>query len=439
MKYVEQVKSFVLLFLVLLSIVLTLVIWNYKPDYAFLEEAPVKEVTVGEEKQLKDILKPYRLLFSEGEMFKGTVSASAIDSLYKELTTWKADEFNLINSNLSDEKLNEVLRVDQRVTLFYSEQVPLPIFAGMLPFEVDVLPEVSFDRLIIDWGEMKTANRLELLFVNTDERALYRAYVTLPKSTMFKETVLDSITYYEAYVEVKRSNALSMYVTAQPMESIQYTYYINDISLNLFKNILFTDPSIVQRSVESAQSERYTDVMALMTVDTQNRILNYVYPAAESITPMQPSQLLRNSVNFINEHGGFTADYRFAAINAGRHVIEYQMYLQGYPVYSHMTATRITTTWGDNRIFRYRRPYYSLDVDITSVKTVRELPSGEEIVAAIQEMPDVDYNHVQELVVGYYLMQNQNLRFYTLEPGWFALSEGSWTRVDVGGDKDGLE
>lgn len=439
MKYVEQVKSFVLLFLVLLSVVLTLVIWNYKPDYAFLEEAPVKEVTVGEEKQLKDILKPYRLLFSEGKTFKGTVSASAIDSLYKELTTWKADEFNLINSNMSDEKLNEVLRVDQRVTLFYSEQVPLPIFAGMLPFEVDALPEVSFDRLIIDWSDMQTANRLQLLFVNTDERALYRAYVTLPKSTMFKETVLDSIAYYEAYVEVKRPESLSMYVTEQPMESIQYTYYINDISLNLFKNILFTDPSIVQRSAESAQSERYTDVMALMTVDTQNRILNYVYPAAESITPMQPSQLLRNSVNFINEHGGFTADYRFAAINAGRHVIEYQMYLQGYPVYSHMTATRITTTWGDNRIFRYRRPYYSLDVDITSVKTVRELPSGEEIVAALQKMPDIDYNGVQELVVGYYLMQNQNLRFYTLEPSWFALSDGSWTRVVVGGDEGGLE
>ncbi|MER2108779.1 MAG: two-component system activity regulator YycH [Solibacillus sp.] len=439
MKYVEQVKSFVLLFLVLLSVVLTLLIWNYKPDYAFLEEAPVEEIAIGEEKQLKDILKPYRLLFARDGALKGTVSSSAIDSLYQELTTWRAEEFNLINSNLSNDKLNEVLRVDNRMTLFFSEQIPLPLFAGMLEFQEDELPEVSFDRIILDWGSMGAANQLQLLFVNKKERSLYRAYVTLPKRSKFKETVLDSITYYDEYVEIERLGELSMYVAQEPMESIQYTYYIDDISPDLFKNILFTDPSIVQRNVESAQSERYTDGMSLMTVDTQNRILNYVYPAAESITPIPASKLIRDSVNFLNEHGGFTADYRFSAMNASRHAVEYQMYLQGYPVYSHMTTTRITTTWGDNRIFRYRRPYYSLDVDITSVKTVRELPSGEEVVAHIQDNPELDYDAVSELVVGYYLMQNQNLRFYTLEPSWFALINGSWTRIMLGGNEDGLE
>lgn len=439
MKYVEQVKSFVLLFLVLLSIVLTLLIWNYKPNYAFLEEAPVEEITIGEEKQLKDILKPYRLLFAQDKTFKGTVSASAIDNLYQEFVTWEVEDFNLINSNLSNEKLNEVLRVDNRVTLFYGEKIPLPVFAGMLSFHEEELPEVSFDRLIIDWGNMIAGNQMQLLFVNTDERLLYRAYVTLPKRNKFKEFILDSIAYYEEYVEVERPNELSLYVAEKPMESIQYTYYIEDISPNLFKNILFPDQSIVQRSVESAQSERYTDSMALMTVDTQNRILNYVYPAAESISPIQPSKLLRDSATFLNEHGGFTADYRFSSMNVGRHTVEYQLYLQGYPVYSDMTATRITTTWGDNRIFRYRRPYYSLDVDITSVKTVRELPPGEEVVATIQADEELDYSKVDELVIGYYLMQNQNLRFYTLEPSWFALSNGSWTRIAVGGDEYGLE
>lgn len=439
MKYVEQVKSFVLLFLVLLSIVLTLLIWNYKPDYALLEEAPVEGISIGEEKQLKDVLKPYRLLFIENEQFTATVFASAIDLLYQELVTWEAMDFNLINSNLSDEKLNEILRVNNRVTLFYSEQIPLPLFSGMLAFDEKDLPDVSFNRLILDWGTIQTTNRLQLLFVNTKERTLYRAYVTLPRQSKFKEAVLDSISNYEHYVEIKRPGDLSIYVAQEPMESIQYTYYINDISPDLFKNILFTEPSIVQRNVESAQSERYTDGMALMTVDTQNRILNYVYPAAESISPIPASKLIRDSVNFLNEHGGFTADYRFSAMNASRHAVEYQMFLQGYPVYSQMTATRITTTWGDNRIFRYRRPYYSLDVDITSVKTVRELPSGEEVVAHIQNNPELDYNAVDELVVGYYLMQNQNLRFYTLEPSWFALSNGIWTRIVLGGAEDGLE
>ena len=437
MKYVEQVKSFVLLFLVLLSVVLTLLIWNDKPDYAFLEEAPVEEITIGEEKQLKDILKPYRLLFRQDNIFKGTTSASAIDSLYQELVTWEAEEFSLINNNLSEEKLNEILRVNNRVSLFFNGPVPLPLFAGMLPFDEE-MPEVSFDRLILDWSNLQTLNQLQLLFVNTADRTLYRSYVTLPKRTKFTE-VIAGTSYYDDYIEVDRPNDLAIYIVENSMESIQYTYYIDDISPYLFKNILFTDPSIVQRNVESAQSERYTDGMALMTVDTQNRILNYVYPAAESIAPIPASKLLRDSVHFLNEHGGFTADYLFSSMNLGRHGVDYQMYLQGSPVYSSMTATRITTTWGDNRIFRYRRPYYSLDVDITSVKTVRELPAGEEIIEAIKNDPELNYSTIDEVIVGYYLMQNQNLRFYTLEPSWFAISNGAWKRIVLEGDEYGLE
>ena len=110
-----------------------------------------------------------------------------------------------------------------------------------------------------------------------------------------------------------------------------------------------------------------------MTVDTQRKVLNYVYPAAESITPIPAAYLLRESFDFINDHGGVTADYRLTSMNIPKHVTEYQLYLQGFPVHSSMTSTRISTTWGDNSIFRYRRPYYLLDMDIKSEKTMKEL------------------------------------------------------------------
>ena len=90
------------------------------------------------------------------------------------------------------------------------------------------------------------------------------------------------------------------------------------------------DPNIVQRNVESASSEKYTDGMSLMTLETNLKSLNYVYPAAESSIRVEPSKLLKDSFEFINEHGGFTADFRYASSNTNKNQIDYQMYLQGF-------------------------------------------------------------------------------------------------------------
>lgn len=345
MKYVEQIKSVVLLFFVLLSISLTFMIWNYKPDYPFIEEMPVDQVEIGDKKQLKDVLKPYRLLFRQEDQFKGTVSTSAIDDLFAQFATWDAHEVTLINNNLSDAKLNEMLRLNDRLTLFFTAKVPLQLFESVLPFRDKEVPNTAFDRLILDWSSVSTNNQVQLLFVNTEERTLYRSYVTMANEQKFRMNILEPTSNYNDYVEVERVNLQSFYVVEDSIESIKYTYYIEEIAPDLFKNVLFTDPSIVQRNVESMQFEKYTDDTSLMTVDTQSRVLNYVYPAAESISNIPATRLLRDSFEFLNEHGGITADYRFAFMNQSKHVTEYQLYLQGFPVHSSLTSTHITTTW----------------------------------------------------------------------------------------------
>ncbi len=67
-------------------------------------------------------------------------------------------------------------------------------------------------------------------------------------------------------------------------------------------------------------------------------------------------------------------------MNLQKHIVEYQLYLQGYPVFSSTALTRISTTWGEDRIYRYRRPYYLLDFDLENEMTVKELDSGVDMV-----------------------------------------------------------
>ncbi|MER2038175.1 MAG: two-component system activity regulator YycH [Solibacillus sp.] len=451
MKYIEQIKSILLTFLVLLSLVLTLLIWNYKPDYELIEETQIDEVLVGEQKELKDVLKPYRLLFHDEGQFYGTVSTNVINQLYDHLMTLNTGDVDLINSNISDVKMNEMIRTNNRVTLFFNDEIPLHVFKDILPITDSDLPDGNFTRLIIDYANIDSKNQVQLLFLNTEKKILFGAVAELDDPNLFKEEFITSVTDFSPYMEVERDMRRSLYIAQNPIETIQYRYFIDTMGpLDKYKDILFSDPNIVQHNVENLQSERYTDGTSLMTADTQNRILNYVYPPAESVAPIPSARLLKDSFDFINEHGGFTEDYRYSSMNVKKHNIKYQLFLQGYPIYSKMTTTHIVTTWGENRLFRYRRPYYTIESDITSIHTIKELASGEKTIEHIRSMEDYSLDEIDEIVVGYYLMQDQNQDeeqiqdrdVFLLEPSWFIISNDDWTRISpdkLGGSENGLE
>lgn len=446
MKYVEQVKSILLTFLVLLSIIFTLLIWNYRPEYGLIEETQIEEVMVGEQKEFKDVLKPYRLLYRQNGQFFGTVSPSVLNEIYSYFPTWQTNELELINSNdkLSDEKMNEILRKDNRITMFFNEEIPFQVFTNLLSFNNDKdLPESSFNRLILDWSTVETNNQLQLLFLNTEKRLLFSGYTNLGNTDRFLAEVIKPAEDYSPYVEVERDSLLSLYVSQNPIQSTRYTYLVDYISESLFKSIVFTDPKIVKPNKESEQSVRYTDNTSFMTVDTKNRTLNYVYPLAESIAPIKSYKLISDSFNYINDHGGFTADYRFSSMNIGKHIVDYQLFLHGLPIYSNsnMAPSRISTTWGENRIFRYRRPYYTIATanEVNREREQKELVSGEQVIEYIRNSEKYSFKDIDEIVVGYYFTQNEA---FVLEPSWFVISNNVWTDISperTGGIIDGLE
>lgn len=440
MRYIEQIKSFFLTFLILLSITLTLLIWNYKPDYELIEDTNVEEILIGETKELQDILKPYRILYHLEDQFYGTVSSEDIETIYHQLNAIETGRIELINSDLTDMKMNEIIRMENRLTLFFNEEIPLKVFSDILTMNERDVPDASFTRLLINWSDVEEHDQLQLLFLNTEKRVLYQAEANVSNATRFLTEVVEPTKTYSPYTEVQRDSLLSLYIAQDAVEATEYTYLIDDTLPDSYKNLLFSDLSIV-KNVESAQTDKYTDGTSLMTVDTQNRILNYVYPPAESIEPITSASLLLDSYDFVNDHGGFTADYRLSSMNIGKHIIEYQLFLKDYPIYSNSTVTRIATTWGENRIFRYRRPYYSIESDIE--RAVKQLPSGAEIVAYLENNEDYLMKDIDEVVIGYYLTQDQNAqKLFLLEPSWFIISNNMWTRISperLGGTNRGLE
>ena len=438
MKYIELIKSFLLFFLVALSLTLTVMIWNYKPNHQFIEKSVAKEVITSEYKSIKDVLRPYRAVIHIDNSYKGTTSTSYIESVLSYLENVKADDLTLVDNNISVQQINELMSNNNRLTMFFGANVPLQSFTEILKFETEDLPEISFDRIIIDWNNIDKNRKLTVFLLNTTNQTLYRTSIENQGESRVLATFVEPTKSFYIYTEIKRGNFLSLYTPANVVESVKYMYLVKDLSIEKFKKVLFQHQDIIQQSDETATTKMYHDNLSKMTVDTKNRILNYVYTPSEGLATIASSKLLKESFNFINEHGGYNTDYRLSLINTAKHIVDYQLYYQGLPVFSAETATKISTTWGDEELHKYRRPYYVLENDIPTEMKIKYLPSGMEIVEKYVQS-DVD---IKDLVLGYYLVQNTDLGVFELEPAWFILKENSWERIkieNIGGTANGLE
>ena len=439
-KYIEHVKSIVLFLLVISSVILTFVIWTYTPDYTSIEQTTNNTTVIGTKKNIESVVKPYRMLYYQNDEFTGTTLPKYMDSALSSFRNWKDIEIERA-PDITPMRLNELKRENNRVTIDFAGAVPFGSFNKIFIGSDNELPETTFQSIIIDWKSYKE-NRLQLFFISAGQTVVYRGVVTLTDGNAFYTSVVEGAHKLPVYREIERTASRSLYVPEKPIRALQYTYYIDEVSTEAFKNILFTKPSIVQRNGDDSSHQKYTDGMGLMTLDANRKSLNFVYPAAGTRALISATDLLDRSFEFINEHGGMTADYRLTSVAPETSRVDYQLFMQGNPVFSEDIATTISTTWGQKRIFRYNRPYYKLDKDFTSEDDVMTLEDGPSMVQHIQQYKGILFSDIEELLVGYHLTRDEHKKIFILTPSWYVKVHDDWLRVahdEVGGDFIGLE
>lgn len=443
MKQIELIKSIVLTFLIGLSLVLTFSIWTYTPKYAFIEQPPTVDVSIAQKQELNQVIKPYKLLFNFEEEYRGTTDAEDINALLERMQSWTISDLTLEDQSYENIELASFMRKPNRFTLFFQGEVPLPIFDNIINVDQSNIPEVSFDRLVVDWNSSNTT--VYMYFISQRNNWKYRAKVRLADSQNFYQGLLNKGREYGKYEEVAADSKNFLAVPATTIELIRNTYYQQETSPIKFRDALFNDPNAVRRSQVASNIEEYQDDHALMTIDTMMKTLNFVHPVVESKEMAIPSELLLNTIDFVNEHGGWTDEYRYSYMNPLQRRVKFQLYAHGIPVWSDSTttSTEIEQIWGEERVFKYARPYYTLDLTLPSETDIAPLPSGIEVVEAMKEMESIDFNDVEEIMPAYYMKHDEeNPRLFILEPSWYYSLNGNWIRFSpelLGGARIGLE
>lgn len=437
----ENIKSVVLTILIITSILLTYTLWTYQPNFDVMENSrTVQEVSLGEKKEVRKIVKPDQIFYHQRNNHFGTVDSVEIDKVIKELSKWSFYEFEDITGEMME--LQTFIYEKRSTELIFPDVIALELYKNVLDIKDKEALDITFDRILIDM-EKTSEEEAFVYFVLTDKKQIFRSRVT----ASFVAS-LDTNYYKEAsknpklssYTPYNLSDKRYLLVPTEKTTMTLYNYLLDPLPTEKFRDALFSDPSVVQKNF-IASGEEYTDGSTLMSVNYDTNTIFYVNPAQENNFSNSVGSLIQRSIDFVNSHGGWTDNYRYVGMDDVGQFIMFRLYdPNGYPIFSDNGMSEILQEWGQNEISKYLRNNFTLGRRIQSTEIT--LISGIDVMRILEKSKEINLEFLQSLMLGYKMTKDSQGPLIHLEPTWFYKYNDQWFIIptDKKGDlKHGLE
>jgi regulatory protein YycH of two-component signal transduction system YycFG len=429
MKY-ETIKTAILAILVLLSIFLTWNLWTYQPNYATMEKNnTVAEVTLSEKQEVKKIIRPDLVLYHKQGYHYGTTSAEELDKLIKELSRWAFTDVKILANQPNS--LNELLHGNGNVEIIFPEEVPIELYRDVLNFAEKKIPSFNFDQIIIKTDSQDKGNGT-VYFVSTVNQMVYTSHIDLALLNNFNQDFYKGASRYPSYFGYNLSEKRTIFLPEDPTEMLVHKYLPVTLNSEELKDALFTDPSFVQDTIIS-NGEEFTNGSSKLNIDYDKNLLLYVNPTASGSYVENSKGLIKRSIDFVNEHGGWTDSFRYVEKDDNSHHVTFRLYNEeGYPVYNEDGLSEIRETWGKNDINKYIRSNISLELPLKTEMQKVILPSGHEVLQYIQSQKGYRPELLENIVLGYELEKDvKESKLIILEPVWFYQYDKKWQQLPL--------
>lgn len=416
---IESIKSYVLAILVLLSLLLTFSLWNYKPNYErSFDRDYVDEINLGGTVKSKaEMIQPESVIFKKKNKHYSFSAPKDNEEFYKEMQTWVLNDFNTVEAKGPPKD-------DSQVELVFPDAMLLDILPSIFDMNMEEdLPEWSFERIYLTLNNKNSTLKVQI--ISTDQR--YEAQATISNVTKYNyvKNYIDSHKGMSEYISMGEETE-PIYIKNSSITLPRLSATIDTTDQLQLVNTLFKDPSTVRRNVIDDET-LYTDGQRQMRVYYNRRLMEFVNPY-QTYERMPPDTLLEQSITNINEYNGWTDSYILDSIDLINNRIIFQMYYNGYPVFSKSGLATIEQDWHDQEIVRYKRPLFSIK-DSLGEEAI-ELPSGNAVKTFLQGNDDYENDKIDNIKVGYRL-SFQDTSFYTLslDPVWYIQYNGEWQEI----------
>ncbi|MCD8871644.1 YycH family regulatory protein [Staphylococcus gallinarum] len=436
MRSKEFIKSIILLILVLMSAVLTYMTWNFSPDLTNVDKqedsSEDRPHTIG--KPMKDgmeqVVTPYQVIHSQGEKTKGMeATRQNIKDIIKPLKNQRVTQseqmhsnHNLIIPDLSDDFL----------VLDFTYDMPLATYLGqVLNVKAKVPNNFKFNRLLIDKSR---DGKVKLYAISKDRHNVVRMATTAKQSKFTKQlkAMQSSLQPYTEIITNKDTidKATHIFAPSSPKKMKSYHTIYNHISVDTMNAILFND-SVVVRSSKSGTTT-YNNNTGVANYNDETEKYRYTNLSEDENRSTNMKDSIPSTFDYLNNHGGFTDDFRLFSTDNKKGDLTYQMFLNGRPTFNDDDLNNIKIAWGDKGVFSYARALLKTNVTIDSGESEKRLPGAETVRSELANNPSIDFEKVTDMTIGY-KMENQpdksNIeiqRNSEFKPQWYIEYEGKW-------------
>ncbi|MGY0694635.1 YycH family regulatory protein [Virgibacillus sp. FSP13] len=416
----ETIKSFILAILVGISLLLTLGLWSYQPNYKFLADMDYAEADIGGEGDIakKNLVEPKSIIFHNHSQLYGFSDPKERQTLYRDMQSW-------VLYNFETKGANGPPTDDYQVELLFPDELPMEIVNYLFTLNEEItLPDWSFQRLFITFDVNDSSLELHFLSTNGDKQASF-----LVNNSEKFDLLWSYITKQNGlseYVSLDKTG-LPVYIPEHSKTVAQKKLTVTNIDADQLVNALFSNPEIVRRNNSNLGGAYYTDGIRGMRVQRDGRVIEFVNPLNTNYERMAPLPLLDISMRNINEHKGWTGNYNLEELKTLTNFVRYRMYYDGYPVFNSDLSV-IEQEWRNGELYKYNRPLFKLNT--MPGRDSVELKSGSDVIYYLQSSNHKLAN-IDDVQIGYHLVYDDNdLPYYlTLEPAWYVKEDGSWKEI----------
>ncbi|WP_404450708.1 two-component system activity regulator YycH [Virgibacillus necropolis] len=434
----ESIKSFTLTMLVGISLLLTFGLWSFQPNDDVLPDQDLQNVNIGGKTFTnQDLIRPSTILFHTNNEHYSFANNDSGQRLYEEMQSWRLNDFQL-----AQEKEQSI--GNRRVEVIFPEALPMEIVRSLFRINnsdsVD-LPNLSFKKIGFTLNQVNAS--ITMHFMSESGRTLATAIV----NNASKYNLLLS------YMEEK--NGLNELITFEignnpiyiPLDSVtlyKRRYTVTHIAPTKgLVDALFSETTLVEKSGSS-----FTDGISELKLSNSGRTAQFINSAYSDagFDRIPALDLLQYSRLKINDHKGWTDNFRLVKINSQINMIRYRMYYEGYPAFSDTNLSTIEQQFRNNgNLYIYNRPLISLNRVLPEKEEIT-LKSGVELISYLErEFSNVyDLAAIQDIKIGYEYEYNDDSSYsVTLTPAWFVKLDDEWQLIDFepkkGGAVDAME
>jgi regulatory protein YycH of two-component signal transduction system YycFG len=448
----EKIKSIVLTLLVAMSIFLTWNLWTYQPEYDVIESTETFDISIGDERKELELIQPYKVFYFHDDQISGSPNRDEIDKVLSQMSSWRLSDTKNVSNQYSQSEIENLVQGPGMIELVFPDNVPLSVYQQVIKFNEENLPDAFFNRIVIDLNENQGEKGTVYFVLYGDENKKYvvESKVDREKLESLKASFAQRAMFndnFSKYFRFKVNSRKTLFLPIKEDEYYSYKYSAEPLEAEDFKKALFLDPINVSRNSSGAE-EIYSDSTSLMKVNMNNNSLSFVNPGVDPDPNIYGEELITNSIDFVNEHGGWTDQFKLFSISPEESKVEYRMFLYNFPVFSDIDGTtEISQIWGTDLIHMYQRPFFQLDDNLSKFAKIDkiQLPSGYSVQQAIEENPSIDQEYIEDIAIGYKLSRDMNfpdMLLYDLKPTWYYKFSGNWVPLpleELGGIENGLE